>query len=107
LKNIRYCQQTISLLLLLSLLNLEEIPRNCNEKDMRYFVTEKIMKDRLSFMTANCGEEYPKNWNKDAIKEKLKEFKRIEVIHKSYYDPKTIKYYLPHIFKVNDDKIPD
>jgi hypothetical protein len=40
------------------------------------------------------------------MKEKLKEFKQIEVMDKSDYDPKTQKYYLLHFFKV-DDKRPD
>jgi hypothetical protein len=38
--------------------------------------------------------------------EKLKEFKQIQSLRKNY-DPKTLKYNLPHIFKVDDDSRPD
>jgi hypothetical protein len=38
---------------------------------------------------------------------KLKEFKQIRILRRNY-GPKTLKYYLPHMFKVNDDnKRPD
>jgi hypothetical protein len=28
-------------------------------------------------------------------------------LHKKFYDPKTLKYYLPDMFKVEDDKMSD
>jgi hypothetical protein len=40
------------------------------------------------------------------MKEKTKEFKQIETLREKYY-PKIIKYYLLHIFKIDDDKRPD
>jgi hypothetical protein len=40
------------------------------------------------------------------MKEKTKKFKQIRTLHNKFYDYKTKKYYLPHIFKV-DDKRPD
>jgi hypothetical protein len=41
------------------------------------------------------------------MKEKAKEFKQIQILREKYYDAKTVKYYLPHMFKVDDDKRPD
>jgi hypothetical protein len=76
------------------LLNSEEIPLNLDEKSIRHIITEKIIKDRLQFVTADNGEYYPKFWNKDVIKVKLKKFKQIEVIRKKYYYPRTIKFNL-------------
>jgi hypothetical protein len=28
-------------------------------------------------------------------------------MHKKFYNPKILKYYISHMFKVDDDKIPD
>jgi hypothetical protein len=52
-------------------------------------------------MRLDDGEDFVKYWNKDVMKAKLNEFKQIEPMSKNYYDPKTLKYYLPHILKVN------
>jgi hypothetical protein len=72
---------------------------------MQEFIIEKIIKDRSSFMRRDGGEDFVKYWNKDITLEKLKEFKKIRTLRRNY-NPKTLKYYLPHVFKV-DDKIPD
>jgi hypothetical protein len=45
---------------------------------MQEFIIEKIMKDRLSFISAYGCEDDPKYWNKDVMLEKLKEFKKIQ-----------------------------
>jgi hypothetical protein len=51
-------------------------------------------------MIANSGEDYPKYWNKDVMKEKLNIFKKLEVLAENFHNPKTLKYYIPHMFKV-------
>jgi hypothetical protein len=57
-------------------------------------------------MRCNNGGDLAKYWNKDVMLEKLKEFKSIQQLRKNYY-PKTLKYYLPHMFKVDDDSRAD
>jgi hypothetical protein len=89
-----------------SLLNPEQTPLNLDEKSIHRFITEKIMKDGLLFMTADGGENYTKYCNKEVMKVKLNEFKWIPSLCKSYYHPKTLKYYFPRMFRV-DDKRPD
>jgi hypothetical protein len=66
------------------------------------FITKKIIKDRSEFMWCDGGEDFAKYWNKDVMLEKLKEFKLIQSLRRNY-DPKTLKYYLAHMFKVDDD----
>jgi hypothetical protein len=89
-----------------SVLNPKELPQNWTEQEMRKFITEKIIKDRTKFIRCNAGGDLPKYWNKDITIEKMKEFKKIQILRKNY-DPKTLKYYLPHRFKVDDDSRPD
>jgi hypothetical protein len=43
------------------LLNLEELPINWTDEQMRDFIIKEIIKDNLSFMTAEGREDYPKN----------------------------------------------
>jgi hypothetical protein len=86
-----------------SLLNSKEIPRNWNDKVILHFITEKIMKDRLSFSTADNRENYTEHWNNDVMNEKLEKFKHIQGLYKKFYDHKTIKHYLSHMFKIDDD----
>jgi hypothetical protein len=72
---------------------------------MRDFITKKIIKDRSEFMRGNGGGDFVKYWNKDVMLEKLKEFKLIQSLRRNY-DPKTLKYYLQHMFKVDEDSRP-
>jgi predicted house-cleaning noncanonical NTP pyrophosphatase (MazG superfamily) len=74
---------------------------------MQRFITDKIIKDRISLIVANGGENYTKYLNKDVMKAKQLEFKQREVIGTEYYDPKIIECYLPHMFKVDADKRAD
>jgi hypothetical protein len=85
-----------------SLLSLEELPQNWFDKQMRDYITEKIIKDRSEFIRRNGGENFAKYLNKDVMLEKMKEFKQIQTLRKNY-DPKTLKYYFPRIFKVDED----
>jgi hypothetical protein len=75
-------------------------------KQMREFIANKLIKDRSEFMRRYDGGDLARYWNKDVTLEKLKEFKQIQQLRKNY-DPKTLKYYLPHMFKVDDDSRPD
>jgi hypothetical protein len=73
---------------------------------MRDFITTKIIKDRSEFMERDGGKDYARYSNKDVTLEKLKEFKQIEGMYKKFYNPKILKCYIPHMFKV-DDKRPN
>jgi hypothetical protein len=63
-----------------SVLNPEELPQNWSDKQIREFITKRIIKDRSSFMKRDgCG-GFVKYWNKDVMLEKLKEFKKMQVL---------------------------
>jgi hypothetical protein len=82
------------------------LPSSWTEDQMREYISEKIIKDRTKFMERDGGKDFAKYSNKDVMLEKLKEFKQIQQLRKNY-DPKTLKYYLPHLFKVDNDNRPD
>jgi hypothetical protein len=42
------------------------------------FISERIIKDKSSFMKRDGCEDFVKNWNKDIMLEKLREFKQIQ-----------------------------
>jgi hypothetical protein len=52
-----------------SVLSPEELPQNLSDKEMRSFITNKIIKDRSEFMRRDGGEDFVKYWNKDVILE--------------------------------------
>jgi hypothetical protein len=89
-----------------SVLNPEKLSPNCSDEQMREFITKRIIKDRSSFIKREGGEDFVKYWNKDVMLEKLKEFKKIQMLQRNY-DPKTLKYYLQHMFKDDEDIRPD
>jgi hypothetical protein len=89
-----------------SILNPDERPLNWTDQQMREYISEKIIKHRTKFMERDGGKDYARYSNKDITLEKLKEFKSIQQLRKNY-DHKTLKYYLPHMFKGDDDSIPD
>jgi hypothetical protein len=57
-------------------------------------------------MRCDGGEDFVKYWNKDFMLEKLKEFQKKKTVRKNY-NSKTLKYYLPRIFKVDEHNKPD
>jgi hypothetical protein len=53
-----------------SVLSPQELPQNLSDKQMRDYITEKIMKDRSEFMRRNGSADFVKYWNKDVMLEK-------------------------------------
>jgi hypothetical protein len=90
-----------------SLLDPNERPQNWTEKQMRDFITDKIINDRSSLLITNGNEQEIKLMNRDTINKKLAEFRKLQALRKNYYDIKTVtKYYIPNMFNVDDDKRP-
>jgi hypothetical protein len=47
---------------------------------MRYFITDKIIKDRTSLIVGNSDENQIKLKNRNTINDKLTEFKQIQTV---------------------------
>jgi hypothetical protein len=75
------------------------------EKELKEEIANKIVRDR--FLQYQDRVDYSeKDKNIILRNEKTKEFEKIQKIHASYYNVRTLVYFLSYMFLVEDDKRP-
>jgi hypothetical protein len=75
------------------------------EKELKEEIANKIVRDR--FLQYQDRVDYSEKEKNIILRdEKTKEFEKIQKLRASYYDVRTLVYFLPYMFLVEDDKRP-